>query len=293
MFENLDFNENIKAQISAGIMSGRLSHAVILEGADEYTRERAATEIAQAILCTGKNPPCGLCTSCLKIEHSSHPDLHILRREEKATAIKVDEVRRFKAQAQLMPNDGERAVFIIFEAQDMNVMAQNALLKIFEEPNEHTTFILTAASKSAFLETIISRGSIYSLSSEAETAEDSELSENADEFSKTLSKHLCSGNEFEFITKLAELKKDRDLFSRIVFSFLSLLRDSLVIKNGLGVYAFEKNTESTSLMAETFSTEKLMCFVDIANEAKRHIDSNGNFNLLIHHFSSELFKNRK
>ena len=46
-------------------------------------------------------------------------------------------------------------------------------------------------------------------------------------------------------------------------------------------------------MAETFSTEKLMRFVDVSNEAKKHLDSNGNFNLLIHHFSSELFKNRK
>ena len=61
----------------------------------------------------------------------------------------------------LLPNDGERSVFVIGEAQFMNVQAQNALLKILEEPPEHLMFILATTELHKVPATILSRCQRY------------------------------------------------------------------------------------------------------------------------------------
>lgn len=48
-------------------------------------------------------------------------------------------------------------VIIIDHAESMSIEAQNALLKLLEEPRAHITFILTAPSQEALLPTILSR----------------------------------------------------------------------------------------------------------------------------------------
>ena len=61
MFEGLSIDAKSAAALQQAVQNGRLSHAVILEGADAETRKAAAKELAQAIVCTGEVPPCGVC----------------------------------------------------------------------------------------------------------------------------------------------------------------------------------------------------------------------------------------
>ena len=289
MFEYLDFNSEQKKQIENDLNNHRFSHAVILEGSDSFTREKAATEIASFLLCIGEKKPCGECRSCKKIEHSSHPDLHILSLDPKASSIKVDQVREIKEQAALMPNDSDRSVFVLLDAQNMNTQAQNALLKIFEEPSS-SSFILTVPSKSGLLETIVSRGSIYSLSSEHKEQVDDDINDQANSTAEELIIFLTQKREFDFSCKLAEVQKDRDYLNIIINKLVENIRLALANKNGIDEAETKEKKKLIEGLALRFSIKELIAMINKCNKVKSRLDSNGNYNLTIAMLSSCLFK---
>lgn len=77
--------------------------------------------------------------------------------EESKKNITVDAVRRLRNEAYLKPNTADRRVFIIDPADSMNETAQNALLKVLEEPPASAMFILITESAASLLSTVRSR----------------------------------------------------------------------------------------------------------------------------------------
>ncbi|MFP7570390.1 DNA polymerase III subunit delta' [Marivita sp. S2033] len=98
-----------------------------------------------------------------RMQAGSEPGLFVLRRpyDEKAKRLKaqitVDEVRRLKNFFALSATDGGRRVVIVDVADDMNVNAANAILKLLEEPPARTTILLVSHQPSRLLPTIRSR----------------------------------------------------------------------------------------------------------------------------------------
>ncbi len=289
MFENLKIDGKISDELENLIKSNRLSHAVILEGANEETRLAAAKEIAKALVCKGEERPCGVCSSCKKADADSHPDIHILQKEEKAANIKVDEIRVLKAQANLLPNDGDKSVFIIAEAQTMNTQAQNALLKIFEEPSKYVSFILTCPSKSAFLETIVSRGSAYSLSEFDPFSEQNEKIQKANEQANELLTCLCKGNEFDFLKSLAVFQKDKDGFSLALTQCVPILRDACAM-SCLSKELISAFPETAKMLSGSFTTDKLLKFIELTSDFKEQLLAFANYNLVLTRFCSTVFQ---
>ena len=95
----------------------------------------------------------------------SEPNLFLLRRawrEKPAparlqTVITVDEVRRLKEFFALSASGGGRRVVIVDAADEMNVNAANALLKLLEEPPARATIFLVVHQPARLLPTIRSR----------------------------------------------------------------------------------------------------------------------------------------
>ena len=73
------------------------------------------------------------------------------------TAIPVDTIRWIRDEAYLKPNESAYRVMLLADAHLMRQEAQNALLKILEEPPAHAIFILTCDSRTSMLPTIQSR----------------------------------------------------------------------------------------------------------------------------------------
>ncbi len=71
--------------------------------------------------------------------------------------ISVKDIRALAGFFQLSQTDGGRRIVIVDSADDMNVAAANALLKMLEEPPSHTTFLLIAHQPTRLLPTIRSR----------------------------------------------------------------------------------------------------------------------------------------
>ncbi len=148
--------------VSAG--ENRVGHAYIFEGPRGVGRQTAAKEFAKLLLC--ENPqngePCGVCKNCSMCASGSHPDLQIVTNQlydesKKSTDVLVDTMRNMKKDIYIKPFSSERKIYIMPNADTMNMHAQNSLLKVLEEPPEYCTIILIAENSNLFLPTILSR----------------------------------------------------------------------------------------------------------------------------------------
>lgn len=157
---NLDLlagNASLKKQLSAQESGRGLSHAYLISGAPGTGRKTLARLMARAMLCTGGgDKPCGACPACRKTLAGIHPDL-ITVEGEKGKDITVGQIRALRADAYIRPNEGARKVYLIPEAQSMNVNAQNAVLKLLEEGPAYAAFLLVTDNTGALLSTIRSR----------------------------------------------------------------------------------------------------------------------------------------
>ena len=159
-------NHAARAAVAGYVDSGRLPHALLLEGPAGSGRRTMARLIAQAAICLAPEgeKPCGHCAGCHKAAAGVHPDIREVEGEGKSHSIAVDVIRELREQAYVLPNEAPHRVTIIAGAQDMNEAAQNALLKVLEEPPAHMLFLLTCENRSQMLSTVQSRTLCISLS---------------------------------------------------------------------------------------------------------------------------------
>ncbi len=80
-------------------------------------------------------------------------------------SIGVSDIKLLKQKLFLKPLRGEMKALIMQNAESLTIPAQNALLKVLEEPPNNTLIILTTERKDILLKTILSRCKIISISS--------------------------------------------------------------------------------------------------------------------------------
>jgi hypothetical protein len=139
---------------------------VILDGGGPEARQRAALELARALLCEAapEARACGVCRHCRRIvwpggeTESFHPDFQLLERDLKASTS-VDATREMLRTAQVSPYEARGQVFVVASAESLTGEAANALLKTLEEPHLSSprNFILLAPSRLDLLPTLRSR----------------------------------------------------------------------------------------------------------------------------------------
>lgn len=140
-----------------------LSHAYIAASLSQQARQRTEETLAAAAVCSGGGEkPCGTCRDCRKAKDGVHPDIIHVRREtddkgKQKREIRVDQIRDMIGQAQIMPNEASGKAFVVHDAETMNPNAQNALLKLLEEPPKGVVLVLSTATPAMLLPTIRSR----------------------------------------------------------------------------------------------------------------------------------------
>ncbi|MGI6020320.1 MAG: DNA polymerase III subunit delta' [Lachnospiraceae bacterium] len=165
-FKEFIGHKEIIKNLQNSIANDKVSHAYIFAGEKGSGRKLMASVFAAALECENnsalspenKEPePCQHCPSCIKAFRYSHPDI-IMVTHEKPNVITVDEIREQVVESSVIkPYEGKYKIYIIEDADKMNVQAQNALLKTIEEPPEYIVIILIASNKEAMLPTISSR----------------------------------------------------------------------------------------------------------------------------------------
>lgn len=163
-------------EIVAGLVQSsreeRLPHALLLEGSEGVGKFRAALWLAAALLCErAGDAPCLECGSCKRVQSDSHADLFIIdHRAHAQNAITIDfivprenrpkdsykgsPVEEFLA---LRAAEGRGKYIIVREAEAMLEEAQNAFLKMLEEPRPGVHLLLETSSAGSLLATVRSR----------------------------------------------------------------------------------------------------------------------------------------
>lgn len=141
-------------RLSRAVTDRAPAHAYLFAGPPHVGKMTVAALFAQALLCEQANGPCGTCAHCLLWQAGNHPDYLVLPRTETLT---IAQVRDLRHQLRLRPHSAKWRVGIIPDAQRLGIPAQNALLKLLEEPPASTVLILTAPSGDALLSTTTSR----------------------------------------------------------------------------------------------------------------------------------------
>lgn len=195
MFENIVGQETAKKTIGSMIETGRIPHALLFVGSYGVGKGETALDLARMLLCeNGPGSGCSACSSCNRSSKIEHPDLHVLFPfrappktaekygpwadelvnhkkvlagelyapivYEKGRQIVVDLVREVNERLQESSFEGGRKVCVILNADRLNDVTSNTMLKILEEPPDGVHFILTAERLSSVLPTITSRSSV-------------------------------------------------------------------------------------------------------------------------------------
>lgn len=144
MFENIVGLNKQKEILSKSIDSGNISHAYLFFGNTGIGKLKLAKEFAKRILKTDNL--------------ENHPDFKIISKKDDKKDILVEQIRtELIDDIYIVPAVGERKVYIIDNAESLNIASQNTLLKTLEEPPRYITIILVSSNISAFLTTILSR----------------------------------------------------------------------------------------------------------------------------------------
>ncbi len=151
-------HEQIKEHLKNSISMDKVSHAYILNGPDKSGKMMLAEAYAMALQCEKhESEPCMACHSCHQALDHNQPDI-IYVFHEKPNTISVDDIRsQLNNDIVVKPYSSRYKVYIIDEAEKMNIQAQNALLKTLEEPPAYAVILLLTTNADRFLPTVLSR----------------------------------------------------------------------------------------------------------------------------------------
>ena len=311
----LDFvgNNRVIEQLGCLIDSGRFPHALIIEGEQGLGKRTLARQLAAALVCRSESKPCMECAQCRKAVQNIHPDIFEHSAAGGANSFHVDVVRNVISDAFVQPNEAEYKVYILGNADCMSVSAQNALLKVLEEPPSYVVFILTASSKSMMLETVLSRSVVVTLegvpledgvkyiSDRFNDTDKNSIRANLEAFNgnigkatdalqegKTgdltnvcvaLCKALVNDNEYALLTACSVFQKDRQGIVFAMELLKNIFRDALVYSSGCDLVSGQ--LETITLLKNKLTRQKLIDLITICDKLKEMALMNSNNSLLI------------
>lgn len=157
-FQDIIGHNQIVEHLKNAIRMEKISHAYILNGESNAGKMMLAEAFATALQCEAHgDEPCMNCRSCHQAAEHNQPDI-IYVTHEKPNVISVDDIRhQLNNDIVIKPYSSKYKIYIVDEAEKMNIQAQNALLKTIEEPPAYGVILLLTTNADSFLPTILSR----------------------------------------------------------------------------------------------------------------------------------------
>lgn len=205
MFKDLNTNPKAIEFLKKELSFRREAGTYLFYGLDRELSKKFAKAFAKGLNCSNLiDDYCGVCENCIRIESETHGDLEIL---DDITGIKIEKIRELAYKDSTTSYEGKNRIYIIRDIEKMRKESANALLKLIEEPNKGSFFILIANSLN-ILPTIKSRSILLNIT--LETYEELGISKDEydfflgkskeiEEYKKSSLIDLRDGNSFENI----------------------------------------------------------------------------------------------
>ncbi|MBB6108567.1 DNA polymerase-3 subunit delta' [Mucilaginibacter lappiensis] len=363
-FKDIVGQEAVKQRLVNTVNENRVSHAQLFLGPEGSGSLALAVAYAQFLSCENKQPDdsCGECSSCRKYQKLMHPDLHFsypffakhkddtaltfieqwreafttnpylsldawrgyLEAENKQANINIAECHQIIKKLSFKPFESVYKILILWLPEYLDKEG-NALLKIIEEPQPNTLFILVAQNQDQILNTILSRTQLIKIpcltyeeikqhlltghnQTEDAAAEIAYLSNgNLTEALTMLQQdnkgyhnlfvqwlRLCFGNKglevLTFVDQFAKMgRENQKNFLRYGISFI---RECCLLMAGAGnlVHLPAKELETAQKMTQVLSIDKAQYISDELEKAHYHVERNANPKILFLDVSLQIIK---
>ncbi len=158
-FEGLIGQNRVKSALTEMFVSGKVGHAYLFNGPAGIGKKTFAKEFAKLVMCPSSENGryCGICECCVLMDNATNPDFKAIGCAEGKNTVSVEAVRDLREDIVTAPVFGKRKVYVIEDAEKMTEQAQNALLKILEEPPPYAMIMLMCGNILSMLGTIRSR----------------------------------------------------------------------------------------------------------------------------------------
>lgn len=264
-----NFDAQIKELFSDSFSTGRMPHAVLVEGGNSELRRQAAQYLSHYAVCSGDNRPCGVCKNCIKASSGGHSDIYTPKVSGKTNIISVEAIRDLIKDASIIPNEADTKVFILYDVdRSMAEISQNAFLKILEEPPQSTLFILTAESSKRMLSTILSRVQVFSLKNEADTNEETQ------KLAQDIINGILDLSEAKLMYATAKLSS-KPVFKQVLSVVSEYLRQSLSHAVGAGI-----DSDIALAISKKLTKSRIIALIELTSRAIIRADRNVNMTLL-------------
>ena len=259
-FKDIVGQEAVKQRLVNSVKENRVSHAQLFLGPEGSGSMALAVAYAQYVSCEDKQPDdsCGACSSCRKYQKLAHPDLHFsypffakdkndtalsfieqwreallanpylsldlwrgyLDAENKQANINIAECHQIIKKLSFKPFESLYKVLILWLPEYLDKEG-NSLLKIIEEPQPNTLFLLVAQNQDQILNTILSRTQLVKIPALGYDDIKQELMDNhhQTELAAAEIAYLSNGNMTE---ALAMLQQDSKSFHALFVQWLRL-----------------------------------------------------------------------
>ena len=258
-FRDIKHQSSVIDFLERALEKNRLPHALLFQGPANAGQRETARELAKAMFCENKSglDSCGVCVHCRQVDRNTHPDFVALAPGEDSQVIKVDEIRDLISKANLKPFQASAKLFLIEEADAMNDIAQNALLKTLEEPAGKTVFVLISSHPEKLLTTIHSRvQALHFFPPHENETMDTELKA----FAAAVVEFVLN----EGRSKAPDLSKlDRDAIGKILDQAILYFRELFVFRVGAGqILDADPSSGQRKRQAENFDEEALIEIIE-------------------------------
>lgn len=363
-FKEIVGQEAIKQRLLNSVKENRVSHAQLFLGPEGSGSLALAVAYAQYLSCEDKqaDDSCGVCSSCRKYNKLMHPDLHFsypffakhkddtaltfieqwrdaftnnpylsldawrgyLDAENKQANINIAECHQIIKKLSFKPFESVYKILILWLPEYLDKEG-NALLKIIEEPQPNTLFILVAQNQDQILNTILSRTQLIKIPClNYEEVKQYLLTEhNQTEDAAAEIAYLSNGNLTEALTMLQQDNKGyHNLFVqwlRLCFSNkglevltfvdqfakmgrenqknfvrygISFIRECCLLMAGAGnlVHLPAKELETAQKMTNVLDISKAQYISTELEKAHYHVERNANPKILFLDVSLQIIK---
>lgn len=275
-----------RQQVAQLLDAGRFPHAILIESGGAEERKKLARLIAQALVCTSSGErPCGKCAACQKAAAQAHPDILEAEGGEAVRSFHIETVREVREDVFILPNEAQNKVYLLLNAQSMSPQAQNALLKVLEEPPSYAIFLLACDSKTKMLPTILSRVTTVALDAPVQelTAAAGKKEQKVNDLSDQMARAVAAASEFPLLSLTGKLEKDKDLTAACLARMTLLFREAVRISCGM-----ESADETAGYLAGALTQRRLLAVIGAIDSLTLSVLRNANQNLLITRLCSTL-----
>jgi DNA polymerase-3 subunit gamma/tau len=151
---------HVTRTLQTAVRQGRVAHALLFSGPRGTGKTSSARILAKGLNCEQPidGEPCGQCPSCRQIATGTSLDVVEI---DAASHGSVDDARELRERVAYSPVAGRWRVYIVDECHMLSAAANNALLKVLEEPPEHVIFVFATTEPHKVLQTLLDRCQRY------------------------------------------------------------------------------------------------------------------------------------